>query len=352
MPDVPVISIIVACRNEKNFIHTLLDSIAEQDIGEKWEAIIADGLSDDGTREILTAYAEQDPRFRIVPNPGRFVSYGLNAAIREARGEIIVRMDAHTRYAADYLRRSVAILREAGAENVGGPARTFADSYLGRAIAAAYHSRFSCGGARFHDASYEGPVDTVPYGCWRKETLLRLGLFDEQLVRNQDDELNLRIRRSGGIVWQSPAIRSWYRPRADLYSLFRQYLQYGFWKVAVIRKHRLPASWRHIIPGAFVLWHVLLLVVLLAAMVFSQESLAVIAAALFAGSAGTYLVACVCAALSTGWRDGWELAPVMPVVFAAYHFSYGLGFLAGLVLRPGRASNNSDPGLWFTRLSH
>lgn len=352
MPDTPVISIIIACRDEKASIRTLLASIAEQDIEDRWEAIIADGMSGDGTRQILIEQAAADPRFRLVDNPGRFVSYGLNTAIREARGEIIVRMDAHTRYAPDYLRHSVATLRQAGADNVGGPALTTAVSYFGRAIAAAYHSRFSCGGARFHDPSYEGPVDTVPYGCWYKSTLLRLGLFDEQLVRNQDDELNLRIRRAGGIVWQSPVIRSWYRPRADLYSLFRQYLQYGFWKVAVIRKHRQPASWRHIVPGAFVLWHTFLAVLLAAAVVFSLQSLAFVTAVLFAGTAGLYLLACVCAAIPVAWRNGWELAPVMPMVFAAYHVSYGLGFLAGMVLRPGRAANGSQSDMWFTRLSH
>jgi GT2 family glycosyltransferase len=195
---------------------------------------------------------------RTIDNPRRVVSPGLNAAIRAARGAIVIRMDAHTSYAPDYCRRCVAELERTGADNVGGPARTRTQGTRARAFAAAYHSPFSTG-ARFHDENYEGWIDTVPYGCWRKETLERLGLFDETLVRNQDDELNLRLIRAGGKIWQSPDIVSWYSPRATLTALFLQYFQYGFWKAAVVRKHRLPGSWRHLVPVAFVLTHILLL---------------------------------------------------------------------------------------------
>ena len=224
-----------------------------------WEAIVADGMSDDGTREILREYSARDPRLCVVDNPRRVVSPGLNAAIRAARGAMIIRMDAHTCYAPDYCRKCVTTLERTGADNVGGPARTRTQGTRARAFAAAYHSRFSTG-ARFHDENYEGWIDTVPYGCWRKETLERLGLFDEHLVRNQDDELNLRLIRAGGKIWQSPDIVSWYSPRATLKALFVQYFQYGFWKAAVIRKHKLPGSWRHLIPVTFVAAHIALFV--------------------------------------------------------------------------------------------
>ena len=182
----------------------MLDSILAQDLaGIDWEVIVADGMSDDGTRAILDRYARREPRIRVLDNPARAVPAGLNAAIRAARGEIILRMDAHTAYAPDYVRRCLDALQATGAANVGGPARTKPRGYWGRAIAAAYHSPVACGGARFHDPNYEGWADTVPYGCWRKSTLLEIGLFDETLVRNQDDELNLRLCRAGGRVWQS-----------------------------------------------------------------------------------------------------------------------------------------------------
>ena len=162
-------------------------------------------------------------------------------------------MDAHSEYAPDYVSQCVEVLQSTGADNVGGPARIKATGYVQRAVGAAFQSRFSTGGARFHLPEYEGEVDTVHYGCWLKSTLLEIGLFDEELIRNQDDELNYRIRSRGGRLWQSPDIRSWYFPRSSLASLFSQYFQYGYWKVRVIQKHARSVALRHIVPVLFVL---------------------------------------------------------------------------------------------------
>jgi len=310
------ISIMVPCRNEARAIGEALDSILAQDMaGFTWEILIADGMSSDGTRAILERYSRGEPRIRVIDNPQRTVPAGLNAAIKEARGEVILRMDAHTLYAPDYVRRSVETLRKTGAANVGGPARTRPEGYWGQAIAAAYHSPLACGGARFHDPDYEGWADTVPYGCWQKETLLEAGLFDEALVRNQDDELNLRLWRAGKRVWQSPAIVSWYRPRPSVGLLFRQYFQYGFWKVAVIRKHRQPASWRHLVPAAFVATLLLL---------------PAVSWKLWLAMAACYLAVCAAGAAMAAGRHGWMLLPALPLVFPVYHLAYGCGFLAGL----------------------
>src|SRR5207237_2775783 len=193
--------------------------------------------------------ASQNSQVRVLNNPGRIVSTGLNAALQAARGEVVVRMDAHTTYASDYLQKCLAVLRETGADNVGGPMRTNAISYKERAIRAVFHSPFAVGGARSHNPHYEGYVDTVIYGCWKKDIFERVGYFDEELVRNQDDEHNLRIVRSGGKVYQSPRIYSWYRVRDSFKALLRQYMQYGYWKVLVSRKHQLPASIVHGVPG-------------------------------------------------------------------------------------------------------
>ena len=342
------ISIVVACRNESKHIRAFADSVLAQDLGGvDWELIIADGMSSDGTTEFLSEFARGNSQVTIIENPSRIVATGLNAAIRAARGEIILRMDAHTEYACDYVKRCVATLEETGACNVGGPARTKADGLRSRAIQAAYHSRFSTGGARFHDVNYTGYVDTVPYGCWRKETLLRLGLFDEQLVRNQDDELNLRLTRSGGKIWQSPEIVSWYRPRTTFSALFRQYFQYGFWKVCVIRKHKIPASWRHLIPGGFVLLNLVLFASAIAMAASGSRNAMQKTLLEWALILMLYAAGCVGAACFSARRFGWQLLPNLPLAFAVFHFSYGLGFLAGVIYWPFAGSGRPRLGSLF-----
>jgi succinoglycan biosynthesis protein ExoA len=326
------ISLVVACRNESKHIRAFADSVLAQDLeGFDWELTIADGMSADGTLEFLSEFARGNSRVTIIENPSRIVATGLNAAIRAARGEIIIRMDAHTEYARDYVKKCVVTLEETGASNVGGPARTKADGLRSRAIQAAYHSRFSTGGARFHDVNYTGYVDTVPYGCWYKETLVQLGLFDEKFVRNQDDELNLRLTRSGGKIWQSPAIVSWYRPRTTFRALFRQYFQYGFWKVCVIQKHKIPASWRHLIPGGFVLLNLVLFAAMLLTAASGSRVLTQKTALGWALILMSYAAGCVGAACFSARRFGWQLLPTLPLAFAVFHFSYGLGFLAGVI---------------------
>jgi glycosyltransferase involved in cell wall biosynthesis len=318
------VSVIVPCRNEAACIETFLDCALRQEQPEGGlEILIADGMSDDGTRQLLARYAARHPTVRIIENPQRFVSHGLNAAIQAARGEVIVRMDVHTEYAPDYVRQCVRLLHETGADNVGGPARTRSQGYVQTAVSLAYHSAFSCGGASFHDPTYEGFVDTVTYGCWKKSTLLKIGLFDEELVRNQDDELNLRLVRAGGKIWQSPAICSWYYPRASVGALFRQYAQYGYWKVRVVRKHRVPASPRQLVPGAFVGALVILAVLAPFAPAYRALWLALVAMYALGNGLATVLT---CRRPAT-----WRYLPVMPLIFGAYHFGYGYGFLRGVM---------------------
>jgi glycosyltransferase involved in cell wall biosynthesis len=343
----------MACRNEGRHIRVALDSLfAQEEVpGRRTEVIVADGMSDDGTRQFLDSFATKQPRLRVLDNPGKIVSTGLNAAIAAAQGEIVLRVDAHTEYAADYVRKCVEILESSGADNVGGPARTSAAGWLPRAIAAAYHSRFGCGGARFHDVKYEGYVETVTYGCWRKSTLERLGGFDETLVRNQDDEFNLRLVRSGGKIWQSPRIVSWYSPRQTLWGLFHQYFQYGYWKVAVIRKHRLPASWRHLVPGLFVAVNFALLLACGVLTATGHPVAGSVAATMWLLISGAYLAGAFVAAYLAAKRHGWSLLMVLPLVFAVFHVSYGLGFLLctlRLTLWPRRALH---PGRLATEIT-
>jgi succinoglycan biosynthesis protein ExoA len=346
------ISIIVACRNEMRHMGPFLDSLLMQDMdGLAWEAIIADGMSSDGTRQFLEEYCAQHPRVRVIANTGKIVSTGLNMAIQAARGDIVLRMDAHTIYASDYCRRCVETLLSTGAGNVGGPARTKVEGVVPRAIAAAYHSRFSTGGAKFHDENYEGWVDTVPYGCWKKETLERIGLFDEALVRNQDDELNLRLLRAGDRIWQNPTILSWYSPRATVSGLFHQYFQYGFWKVMVIRKHRLPGSWRHLVPAGFAAAIIGLPAADAVAWGAGAPASFKIALTLWLGLVLSYGLASIIASALAARRYGWATLPWLPWVFAAFHFSYGSGFLIGMLrLMTAPASEFSNESV-FARIT-
>lgn len=352
-PERATVSIVVACRNEAGAIGDLLRSISEQRMeGWEWDVIVADGRSEDGTREIVEEYCACHSRFHMVDNEGLMVSTGLNRAIRMARGEYILRMDARTEYDPTYGRTCLEELTRHEADNAGGPARAVAHTRFGRAVAAAYHSRFSTGGACFHDLDYEGWAETVPYGCWRKSTLEGLGLFDEALFRNQDDELNLRLVRAGGRIWQSPHIVSWYHPRETLRGLCAQFFQYGFWKVAVMRKHRMAASWRHLVAPLFVLVMVCAILAAGVAAWLGQRELLLLAAGGLALQWLAYLVALVAAAVMTASRSGWEHLPLLPVVFAAYHLSWGTGFLLGcwwLLGRPARLNYKTSK---FTEVNH
>ncbi|MDR3412360.1 MAG: glycosyltransferase family 2 protein [Formivibrio sp.] len=353
MPDkpsslTPFVSIVMPCRNEADHIPTCVAELLalEGPVGG-FEVIVADGLSDDGTWEILARLEMESggqqtdvsgPVIRVIDNPGRITPCGLNAAIRAARGKIIVRVDAHTTYAPDYLLKCLETLTQTGADNVGGPARTKADGYRQRAVAAAYHSPFSVGGARFHNIAFDGYVDTVTYGCWPRSTFEKFGLFDEELVRNQDDEHNLRIIRAGGKVFQSSKIKSWYSPRRSFGALFKQYMQYGYWKVRVIQKHKLPASWRHIVPGAFVLSLALLpLLSVFCWFLYAMRVLEGLSYISFELSAfgfificSAYFLAVLAASVDTSAKTEWKLLPVLPVVFGCYHLGYGFGFLRGI----------------------
>lgn len=342
MPQPSRVSVVVACRNEIRHVQAFLESLLRQELdGMEMEILVADGASEDGTRQFLDEFQKTCTCFRVLDNPGRIVSTGLNRAIRESTGEIIIRTDAHTTYAPDYVRSCVEVLQETQADNVGGPALTQADGYLAKAIAVGFHAPFASGGAKFRDPRYSGPVDTVMYGCWRKSTLERIGLFDETLVRGQDFELNARLLSRGGSMWQSPKIVYWYRPRTTLAGLFRQYFQYGFWKVIVLRKSGRQDGWRNLVPGACLLAGVVLLLCAAAADLGGSIWWRNIVLTDLSSLVALYAIASLAQSFSLAKRHEWRLLPFLPVVFATYHLSYALGFVLALVYRPAKGDRTS-----------
>ena len=320
LPDL-LLSVIVPCRNERGHIDAFCDSVLQQTLPAGWrmEVLIADGDSDDGTRERLAQRCAADPRFVLVENPGRIVSTGLNACIARAQGSVIARLDVHSRFAPDYLAQCIAALERTGADNVGGPWVAQGTGPMGAAIAAAFQCRWVVGGARSRDVQYEGKVDTVYLGCWRRDVFAQHGLFDETLVRNQDDEHNLRLRLGGARIWQSRLIRSTYQPRDSLWHLFHQQRQYGYWRPFVMRKHGQPGSPRQLARMIFIAACALLAG---ATPWFHAPFVALVAAY------ALYLLAASAAAAKAA--HDWRLLPRLPAVIAAFHLGYGLGTWRGL----------------------
>ena len=349
---VPAVSAVLPCLNEVKHIEAAVRSVLAQAPPEcDFEVLVVDGMSDDGTREVLTRLAAEDDRLRVLDNPRRITPVAMNIGIRASRGRYVAIMGSHNRYAPDYLARAVAFLdRRGDVDNVGGSMFAEGVSYMQKAVAVAFHHPFGVGGSRWHDPSYDGPVDTVFGGVYRREVFGKIGLFDESLVRNQDDELNLRLVRAGGVIWHSPEIQSWYSPRASLGQLFAQYRQYGFWKIPVIRKHRVPASVRHLVPAAFVatLGGLLLASIgfgIAALALSSFHYLAVLSLGTLAALILLYSAASLVASVSAAAGSEWRYLPVFPAVFGCLHIGYGLGSLEGvrdslLKIKQGEAANS------------
>jgi glycosyltransferase involved in cell wall biosynthesis len=351
--NVRTISVIVPCRNEQDHIEAFCKSVAAQQVpaGCQLEVILADGMSDDGTRERFHQWhqrylqKEKAPdaslHFDLIDNPGRIVSSGLNQCIARSMGVFLVRLDVHTVYAPDYIAQCWAAWQHTGADNVGGPWRAEGQpgpqGTVQRAIAAAFQSRWVAGGARSRDLTYNGPVDTVYLGAWPRTTFDRFGGFDEQLMRNQDDEHNLRIHLAGGRIWQSASIRSTYFPRAQVSDVFRQYRQYGYWKPFVMHKHGQAAALRHVVPSLFVgTWCLGLLALMLIGACLANARLGAWTAWFFYGVAslwllqtGVYALAVMLVSRGIARQHEWALLRYLPNIIAAYHVGYGLGSLRG-----------------------
>ena len=320
--DAPFVSVIMPVRNEGDFIERAITSVLDNEYSaEKMEIIVIDGMSDDGTRETVEGLSLADDRVKMLDNPKRIVPAAMNVGLKAARGDVFIRVDGHAEVPRDFVTMSVECLREhPEAWVVGGYMETVADDYTGCAIASAMRSPVGVGNARFRLGDYEGWVDTLAFGAHHKWVPERIGYFDEELVRNQDDEFNLRIVLAGGKIWMSKSIRSKYFSRASLGKLWRQYFQYGFWRIRTLQKHRRPATFRQLVPLLLVLS---LLLLGLAGLFWRPAWILLVV------EAGLYLLGLAAGALDVGRRSGWRYAPVAPLVFTILHFAYGLGSLWG-----------------------
>ncbi|MGH7607745.1 MAG: glycosyltransferase family 2 protein, partial [Gemmatimonadales bacterium] len=253
---IPRVTVVLPCRNEGRYIAACLDSIlAAAYPPERLEVLVVDGMSDDGTRERVARYAAAHPRIRLLDNPARIVPTALNVGIEAATGDVIARMDAHVVYPPEYLPRLVHALAESGADNVGGCIVTLpADgTAVAQAIAIALGHPFGVGNSHFRIGARGARfVDTVPFGCYRRDVFARIGLFDEDLVRNQDDEFNHRLVRRGGRVLLLPDVVSYYYARGSFAQVARMFYQYGAFKPLVARKVGRVMTLRQLVPAAFV----------------------------------------------------------------------------------------------------
>lgn len=308
--------------NEADHIEDAVRSVLANDIaGDRIEILVVDGMSSDGTREVVEALWRDDDRVRLLDNPERTVPFALNRALRVASGDVIVRVDGHAQVAANFIRSCLAELDahpECGC--VGGAIENVNVSETARAISLAMSSPFGVGNARFRTGGAEGYVDTLAFGAYRREVFGRVGRFDEVLTRNQDDEFNYRLLRAGYRIWLSPRIRSRYIVRAEFPKLFRQYYQYGYWKVYVNRKHSAVTNLRQLVPVAFVT-AVILLALGAVWSPWLRGALALLV--------GVYLAAAVSFALGKTRHPG-TLARVV-AAFGLLHLGYGLGYLEGIV---------------------
>jgi succinoglycan biosynthesis protein ExoA len=304
-------------RNSARDLDRCLDSVLGQDYPGPLEVVCAVGPSTDDTEAIALRRAGADDRVRVVPNPSGRTPAALNAAIAASHGDIVARVDGHAVLPPGYLRRAVSTLRTTRADNVGGVQSATGETPFEQAVAAAMTSRFGVGNARFHYGGDAGPADTVYLGVFRRAALDRVGGFDETLIRNQDYELNWRIRDSGGVVWFDPELRVRYRPRSSLHALARQYYEYGLWKREMLRRHPRSLRARQLVAPAAVLADGGALVL---AVTHRPRWLLI---------PGVYACGALVAALVAGRGRPRGVAARLPVVFAVMHHAWGLGFLVG-----------------------
>ncbi|OGO27618.1 MAG: glycosyl transferase [Chloroflexi bacterium RBG_16_52_11] len=328
MPDV---SIVVPCYNEQNTIGLLLTAIYQQSFDRlNMEVIIADGLSEDRTRENILQFQQAHPdiSIKIVNNQRRTIPSGLNEGIRASGGEYIIRLDAHCVPQPDYIERCVEALSTGKGDNVGGvwEIQPGGPGWIPRSIAAASAHPLGVGDALYRLGGTAQVVDTVPFGSFKITLFDRIGLFNESLLTNEDYELNVRIRQAGGSVWLDPRIRSRYFARSSFNQLARQYWRYGFWKGRMIRRYPGTLRWRQLLPPLFITG----LLVLSLFAIWNEG-----AGWLLLAVMGIYLIVLILAGIKLAlFKRDFTLMIGIPLAISVMHFTWGSAFLWNYFSKP------------------
>lgn len=333
-PPTPLfVSVIMPVRNEAGYIKRSLGAVFAQDYpADSFEVIVADGMSSDGTREIVREWQTRFSNLKMIDNHGKIAPTALNVAIASARGDVIVRVDGHCEIAPDYISKCVGHLQRDQVDGVGGWLETIGETATAKVIAAAMSSRFGVGDAAFRTAKDRTMLtDTVAFPAYTRAAIERAGLFDEEMIRNQDCEYNFRLRKLGAKILLADDVRARYYSRGDIRSLIRQYFQYGYWKVRVLQKHPRQMSLRQFIPPLFAASLLMSAIPALILSFSAQRPLALAAWTLTAAICCCYVIANLVASGRLMGKIGWPHSFLLPLVFASIHLSYGLGFLLGLI---------------------
>jgi len=322
----PLVTVIMPVRNEEMFIARSLGAVLDQDYpANRMEILIADGMSDDHTLDVIRSLPGAD-RVRIIPNPRRIQAAGLNIAIQQAQGKYIIRIDGHTIIAPDYVQCCIEALQATGAWNVGGAMDPVGVTPMGKAIAAAGKSPFAVPSV-FHVSRQAQYTDTVYLGAWPRQVFAQVGLYNEQLGVNEDYELNYRTRHAGGKIYFSPLIRSQYFGRQTLPALAQQYFRYGRAKIKMLRHFPQSVRPRQLVAPAFI-------AALIGGAICSPFS--VVIRSLWLLMLTAYAALNLFFSFRVAARSGWALLWHLPLVFLTIHIAWGAGFLIGL-MKPGRA---------------
>jgi succinoglycan biosynthesis protein ExoA len=324
----PKVSVIIPSYNEEKTIGLLLEAIYSQNFPRaEMEVVIADGCSTDNTRGVIADFQQSHPDLavQVTQNPCKAIPAALNAAIRAGKGEYILRLDAHSIPAVDYVARSLAALEAGKGAVVGGvwQIKPGGSGWMAQSIAAAAANPLGVGDALYRFTSRAGPVDTVPFGAYARSLVEKIGYYDESLLTNEDYEFNTRVRQSGSAVWLDPAIHSVYFARASIQALSRQYYRYGFWKFRMLKRYPGTLRWRQALPPVFLLS----LVVLVLLSIFWP--LARIGLGL---EVGLYtLVLLLAGSQQALKRKDLGLIVGIPLAITAMHLSWGWGFVVSVV---------------------